>query len=101
MTITKHSKERIVERDSGVKSFAQAKRVAKQAFISGKTINYYQKCPKFCNYLRNKKSQTWNCSIRIYRGNIYIWRGSKHTLMTAHPIPDRYKTEIQAANLWT
>lgn len=96
MTITKHSKQRIVERDYGVNSFMEAKRVAKQAFHSGKTINHYQTCPSFFPYLQRKKNQTRNCCIRVYRNNIYIWRGSKHTLVTAHPIPDRFKKELEA-----
>ena len=34
MVITKHSKQRIVERTNGVSTFAEAKRLAKQARIS-------------------------------------------------------------------
>lgn len=92
--ITMHSKQRIVERTEGVTSFAEAKRLAKQAKQSGKTLNDFQKYPNFFHYLRNKKSQTNSCSIRVYRGNIYIWRG-KDKLVTAHPIPDRYKLEME------
>ncbi len=94
MRITRHSKQRIVERDNDVESFSEAKRVAKQAFTSGKTVGYFQICPKFYKYLRHKANQTNDCSLRVYRGNIYIWRGRKHTLVTAHPIPDRFKEEI-------
>lgn len=93
-TITKHSKERIMERTDGVGNFADAKRLAKQARVSGKTINYYSKYPKFFSYLKNKRDQTNDCSIRIYRGCIYIWRGKNKTLVTAHPIPDRYVEEM-------
>lgn len=94
-SITKHSKQRIVERVDGVNNFADAKRLAKQARISGKTINHYQNCPRFFSYLQKKKNQTNDCSIRIYRDCIYIWRGSKHSLVTAHPIPDRFSEEIK------
>ncbi len=93
--ITKHSKERIVERDEGVNTFAEAKQVAKIAWRSGKTINNFQKCPTFFSYLKNKKSQSSTCSIRVYRGNIYIWRGSRHTLLTAHSIPERFAEELK------
>lgn len=93
-SITKHSKERIVERTAGVTTFAEAKRLAKQAKTSGKTINYYQNYPRFFSYLQNKRNQTNDCSIRIYRGCIYIWRGKNKTLVTAHPIPDRYIEEM-------
>lgn len=96
MRITRHSKERIVQRDVAVESFAQAKRVAKQAYTAGKTIGHYQSCPKFHEYLRGKKAQTCNCSIRVYRGNIYIWRGKNRTLVTAHLIPDRFNNELEA-----
>ena len=94
--ITRHSKERIMQRTDGVRNFAEAKKLAKQAKISGKTLNYYQKCPKFFSYLQNKKNQTNDCSIRVYRGCIYIWRGKNKTLVTAHPIPDRYNDEIKS-----
>ncbi len=96
--ITRHSKERIVERTEGISNFAEAKKLAKQAKISGKTINDFQKYPKFFAYLQNKRDQTNSCSIRVYKGNIYIWRG-KNRLITAHPIPDRYIEEMED-NLW-
>lgn len=84
MVITKHSKQRIVERTDGVTTFAEAKRLAKQARNSGKTLNHFQKYPKFFSYLQNKKNQTNDCSIRVYRGCIYIWRGKNKALVTLH-----------------
>lgn len=93
--ITRHSKQRIVERTDGVSTFAEAKRLAKQAKISGKTINSFQQYPRFFSYLQNKKNQTNDCSVRVYRGCIYIWRGKSKSLVTAHPIPDRYLAEIK------
>lgn len=93
--ITQHSKQRLIERDDSVESSAQAKRVAKIARVSGKTINNYQQYPKFFSYLQNKKGQTNTCSIRIYQDNIYIWRGKAHSLVTAHPVPDRFKKEME------
>lgn len=92
--ITLHSKQRIIERTEGVTSFSEAKRLAKQAKRSGKTLNDFQQYPNFFKYLQNKKNQTNSCAIRVYRGNIYIWRG-KDILVTAHPIPDRYLNEIK------
>lgn len=95
MVITKHSKERIVERNEDVTSFAEAKRLAKLARTAGKTVNHFQPYPKFFSYLQNKRNQTNDCSIRVYRGNIYIWRGKNKTLVTAHPIPNRYIEEMR------
>lgn len=95
MRITQHSKQRIIERDNGVSCVADAKKVAKLAYSSGKTIGEYQKYPDFFNYLQKKRTQTNQCSIRIYRGNIYIWRGRNHTLVTAHPIPDRFQKYME------
>lgn len=97
VSVSKHSKERIVERTDGVNSFAEAKKLAKQAWRSGKTINHFQKCENFSNYLRTKRDQTRTCSIRVYKNNIYIWRGKK-TLVTVHPIPDRFIEEIGEVN---
>ena len=97
-SITRHSKERIIERTAGVNTFAEAKRLAKQAKVSGKTINHYQPYPRFFSYLQNKKNQTNDCSVRVYRGCIYIWRGKNKTLVTAHSIPDRYIEEMEAIN---
>ena len=93
--LSMHSKARSVERIEEVNSFAEAKRLARQARISGKTIDKYQKYPRFFSYLQNKNNQTNSCVIRIYRDNIYIWRGNLQTLVTVHPIPDRYKQEIE------
>lgn len=92
--ITRHSKERIIQRTEGCSNFAEAKSLAKLARISGATINQFQLYPKFFAYLQNKKRQSNTCSIRIYRGNIYIWRG-KNSLVTAHPIPDRFIKEME------
>ena len=94
-TITRHSKQRIIERTDGIDTFAEAKRLAKQAKTSGKTLNNFQRYPKFFSYLQGKKNQTNDCLIRIYRGNIYIWKGKHRTLVTAHPIPDRFIKEIE------
>lgn len=96
MRITQHSKQRIVERDERANCIADAKRTARQAFASGKTVGYYQKCPKFYSYLQKKRAQACECSVKVYHGNIYIWKGHKHTLVTAHPIPERFHKELEA-----
>lgn len=92
--ITQHSKERIVERTEGITSFNEAKRVAKIAYTSGKTANDFQRYPKTFKYLQNKSHQTCTCRLRVYRGNIYIWRGNK-VLMTAHSFPDWCVKEME------
>lgn len=96
MRMTQHSKARIVERDNGVNSVAEAKRVAKQAFTAGKTLNHFQRCPTFYYYLQRKRNQTHDCSVRVYRDNIYIWKGKKKSLITMFPIPDRFHKELEA-----
>lgn len=95
MRISMHSKKRIVERDSAVNSFHEAKRTAKQARVSGKNIGAFQSCPTFFPYLQRKRNQANDCTVKVYHGNIYIWRGSRRTLVTAHPIPDRFKAELE------
>lgn len=92
--ITQHSKQRIIERTEGISTKAEAKKLAKQAKRSGKTLNDFQRYPNFFSYLQHKKNQTNSCTIRIYRDNIYIWRG-KDILVTAHPIPERYIKEME------
>ncbi len=94
MQISVHSKKRIVQRVQGVENFHDAKRMAKQAKISGKTIDYYSNCPKFFHYLQYKSEQTHECRVRIYKDNIFIWHGKSQTLVTAHPIPKRFQKEI-------
>lgn len=92
--ITHHSKKRIIQRNETVETVQDAKRIAKIAWRSGKERGYFSKYPKFAAYLANKKSQSKTCSIRIYKGNIYIWRGNNKSLVTSHPIPDRYLEEM-------
>lgn len=92
--ITKHSKQRIIERTENCNNFTEAKKLAKQAKKSGVTINEFQQYPHFFSYLQNKRNQTNTCSIRIYQDNIYIWRG-KGVLVTVHPIPYRYIKEMK------
>lgn len=93
--ITMHSKQRIVERADNVNNFTEAKKMAKQAWISGKTINYFQKYPEFFNYLVKRRDQTRSCSIRVYKDNIYVWRGRRHILLTVLQIPEKYKEEMR------
>lgn len=95
MRMTQHSKQRLVERDEGINTIAEAKRVAKQAFISGKTLGYFQKCPKFYKYLERKNNQTRECVVKVYRGNIYIWKSRRHNLVTVHSIPECFKEELE------
>lgn len=92
--ITQHGKERLVERNDSICNYQDAKRVAKIAWRSGKERGAFQKYPKFFSYLANKQSQSNTCSIRVYKGNIYIWRGKNRSLVTSHPIPDRYVEEM-------
>lgn len=93
--VTNHSIKRIIERDDNVNFVAEAKKVAKNAFTAGKTIKDFVDCPKFAEYLKKKKNQARDCSVRVYRDNIYIWRGKRKNLVTAHPIPDRFKDELK------
>ena len=88
--ISRHSKKRMVERTEGIQSFSEAKRIAKQAWSAGKTINQFCSYPEFASYLRTKQEQSRTCSIRVYRGNLFIWKGKNKTLVTVHPIPNRF-----------
>lgn len=91
--VSHHSRQRLVERVDGINSVKDAKRMAKQAWISGKTVNNFCSYPTFCNYLERKRGPSQNSSIRVYRGNVFIWRGKSKTLVTAFPVPPKY-TEI-------
>ena len=93
--ISKHSKLRIIERDNDATSISEAKKIAKIAFNSGHPIGEYQKYPKFFAYLQKKNNQTYDCVVKIYRGNLYIWKSRKHKLVTVHPIPDRFIKEME------
>lgn len=95
MRTSYHARARLVQRDENAISHNDAKKLAKIAFNSGDTINMYQRYPKFFNYLSRRRSESATCRVRIYRGNIYIWKGSKKTLVTAHPIPDRFLKEMR------
>lgn len=93
--ISIHAKERSKERVEGVETNYDARRFAKQAWTHGASIGKFQKYPRFFSYLQNKKSQTRTTHIRIFKNNIYIWRGTTKTLVTVHPIPDRYQEEME------
>lgn len=95
MRITKHAKERIIERNELVNSVAMAERNAKIAFRSGITIGRVDKLsPELASYMRNKKHRNGsNSTIRIYQNNVYVWRGDNHRLVTAHPVPEYLKEE--------
>ena len=95
MNLSKHSKERSVERLEHVNCFAEAKRNAKIAYRAGKTISYYSSKPQFSAYLQARKRTTNSSTIRVYKGNIYIWRGKHKTLTTVLPIPERFLEELE------
>lgn len=94
MNLSKHSKERSVERVEHVNCFAEAKRNAKIAYRAGKTISYYDSKPQFSAYLQSRKRTSNSSTIRVYKGNIYIWRGKHKTLTTVLPIPERFFDEL-------
>lgn len=98
MRISYHAKKRIVQRDENSRNHEDAKRLAKTAFNSGDTINSYQKYPKFFDYLKRRIDESNTCTIRIYRGNIYIWKGKSKTLITCHEIPARFIKEMEEVN---
>lgn len=94
MNLSRHSKERSVERVGNVNCFAEAKRNAKIAYRAGKTISYYDSKPQFSAYLQSRKRTSNSSTIRVYKGNIYIWRGKHKTLTTVLPIPERFIEEL-------
>lgn len=94
MNLSKHSKERSVERVERINCFAEAKRNAKIAYRAGKTISYYDSKPQFSAYLQSRKRTSNSSTIRVYKGNIYIWRGKHKTLTTVLPIPERFIEEL-------
>jgi len=96
--ISDHAKKRSKERVEGVETNYDARRFAKQAWNNGNHINKYARYPRFFSYLQNKKNQTRTTHVRIFKDNIYIWRGKLQTLVTVHPIPDRYKIEMRAVD---
>lgn len=95
MNLSKHSKERSVERVENVNCFAEAKRNAKIAYRAGKTISYYDSKPQFSAYLQSHTRTTNSSTIRVYKGNIYIWRGKHKTLTTVLSIPERFFEELE------
>lgn len=95
MRTSHHARARIVQRDEETECSAEAKKVAKVAFRSGDTINQFHRYPKFFQYLISRRDESNTCRIRIYRGNIYIWKGNTKTLITCHPIPDRFIQEME------
>lgn len=94
MNLSRHSKERSVERVERINCFAEAKRNAKIAYRAGKTISYYDSKPQFSAYLQSRKRTSNSSTIRVYKGNIYIWRGKHKTLTTVLPIPERFIEEL-------
>ena len=95
MNLSKHSKERSVERVEHVNCFAEAKRNAKIAYRAGKTISYYDSKSQFSAYLQARKRASNSSTIRVYKGNIYIWRGKHKTLTTVLSIPERFIEELE------
>jgi len=95
MRTSYHSRSRLVERNEDIRCHPEAKKLAKLAFKCGDTINNYQRYPQFFSYLSSRRNESITCRIRIYRGNIYIWKGNNKTLVTAHPIPDRFIKEME------
>lgn len=93
--ISQHSKKRIIQRTEGINYIYEAKRLARQAWTTGKTINQFCSYPEFTAYLQAKRDQSRTCNIRVYRGNIYIWKGKNHTLVTVIPIPSRFLKAIE------
>lgn len=97
MTITTHAIQRIQERDDSVNGSYVAKRQAKIAYQSGMVIGKFSNSGPFFDYLSNRKRRNGaNSSIRIYNGNIYIWRGNAKKLVTVLPVPDKYQEAYAA-----
>lgn len=90
-----HGKERLVQRLEEVNNFEDAKKMEAIAWHSGKTINHFQSYPRTYSYLRYKKNRTNECSIRVYRNNLFIWRGKKRKFVTAYPLPQALLDEIE------
>lgn len=88
--ISNHGSQRIVERVKSINTKEQAKRLAKQALVSGKTIDKFVRHDAFFNYLSRRRHQSNSCSVRVFHDHIYIWRGKNKTLVTAYPVPEKF-----------
>ena len=85
MRITQHAKMRMKERIEGVNSFDDAERIAKIAYRSGVP---YQKIEDEGLQIRCEKLKRGNknATIKVYRDNLYLFKGSKEkTLVTVIP----------------
>lgn len=96
--ITRHGKTRLVQRVEDCNNFDEAKRLAKIAKVSGLTINHFQSYPKFFSYLQRKNNKTNSQIVKVYKGQIFIWKGKNKTFVTAYPIPYRFIKEMEGQN---
>ena len=97
MKITKHGMERLLERDEELSNRHLAKRKATIAFHSGLTISKLEKdYPKIAEYMEVKRGRAnrRNSSIRLYQGNLYIFRGRNKKLVTMYKIPEFLEEEM-------
>lgn len=100
ITITKHAKERLVERNDSVNSFKMAERNAKIAFRSGYKIHQLARdFPRIAQWMQNKKDQNGGAAkVRLYQNNLYIWRSKANRLITVIPLCEDFQKELEKLN---
>lgn len=101
MTITQHSKQRLIERNDKVDNYENAKRNAKVAFNSGYCIhNLAESCPRTADWMRYKKEKNGRTArVRLYQNNLYLWRGQHKRLITVIPLPKVLREEVEKYEL--
>ena len=96
--ITKHGIERMFQRVDNLNYKKDIKKLEKQAWSSGRTIEHYKQYPKLFANLQEKKNRSHTNKIRIYQNMIFIWKGQGgkgRRLITVIPIRDTFLKEME------
>ena len=88
MKVSKHAYNRIYERVYPVCSMKEAKKLAKEAYEKGYSLEQlkpeYKHLARYMTYkLKNESERT---EIRMYKECLWLWNGRKKILRTVYPI---------------
>ena len=89
MKISQHAKMRIKERVEGVNSIAEAEKLAQHAFRSGIPSSRIEDETLRIRCERMAKSCSRHAMCKIYKDNIFLFKGSKEKTNREISVPER------------
>ena len=88
MKLSKHSKQRMIERTNF--NHDERRKLFQNALRYGKVPHNMKEGP-LKQYLMSKQ---WKCKVKLYKGYVFIYSKNSKILYTMYELPEKFREEV-------